>query len=77
LFCSNDRFYADLVGYWEHTSYVTFVHSDSTHFVERLKYAIIYIVYIAIVPYLLFKAVKTITLATLNKKDKSDVDIEG
>ncbi|MDU9693621.1 hypothetical protein O0Q50_20820 [Priestia aryabhattai] len=71
------RFYADLVGYWEQTNYLTFVHSDSTHFVDLLKYAVIYIFYIAIVPYLLFKTIKTITLATLNKKDKSDLDVEG
>lgn len=68
------RFYADLVGYWEHTSYLTFVHSNSTHFVELLKYAVIYIFYIAIVPYLLFKVIKTITLATLVKKEKSNLD---
>ncbi|WP_394555351.1 hypothetical protein C1N61_27510 (plasmid) [Priestia aryabhattai] len=68
------RFYADLVGYWEHTDYLTYIYSDSTHFLDSFKYAVIYIVYIAIVPYLLFKAIKMITLATQSKKEKSNLD---
>jgi len=68
------RFYADLVGYWEGTDYLTFIHRDSTHFIDSLKYAVIYIFYIAIVPYLLFKSIKIITLATKHKKEKSNLE---
>ncbi|QJX80746.1 hypothetical protein [Priestia megaterium] len=68
------RFYADLVGYWEGTDYLTFIYRDSTHFIDSLKYAVIYIFYIAIVPYLLFKSIKMITLATKHKKEKSNLE---
>lgn len=68
------RFYADLVGYLEHTDYLTYIYSDSTHFLDSFKYAVIYIFYIAIVPYLLFKSIAMITLATKNKKEKSNLD---
>jgi len=68
------RFYADLVGYWEHTDYLTFIYRDSTNNVVLIKYAVIYIVYIAIVPTLLFKAIKMITWATYNKNKKTNLD---
>lgn len=68
------RFYADLVGYWERTEYLTFVHRDSTNNIDLIKYAVIYIIYIAIVPSLLYKAIKMITWATHNKNKKSNLD---
>jgi hypothetical protein len=68
------RFYADLVGYWEGTDYLTFIYRDSTHFIDSLKYAVIYIFYIAIVPYLLFKSIKMITLGTKHKKERSKLE---